>query len=181
MALLLASYFPERFSAVSAWVGISDLADWHDFHVKNGQPDHYAQMTRDALGGPPGRSGEVDARYRERSPVFHLQRARDVPMDICAGVTDGRTGSVPIRHSLRAFNVLAQSQGVATISESEIATLWERGRLERPLPSDQEEDATFGRALFLRRQAGRSRVTIFEGGHEGLAAPACEWLARQVR
>lgn len=75
MALLLASYFPERFSAVSAWVGISDLADWHDFHVKNGQPDHYAQMTRDALGGPPGRSGEVDARYRERSPVFHLQRA----------------------------------------------------------------------------------------------------------
>lgn len=181
IAMLMAAYFPRRFSAVSAWVGISDLADWHDFHVRDGKPDHYAQMTRDSLGGPPGSSPRVDANYRERSPLFHLARAAEVPLDICAGVADGKTGSVPIRHSLRAFNVVAQTRGDATISEAEIATLWERGKLENPQPSDEMDDASFGRAILLRRTTGPSRVTIFDGGHEGLAPAGCEWLARQSR
>ena len=178
MAMLMASYFPERFSAVSAWVGISDLADWHDFHVKEGRPDHYAQMTRDALGGSPKSSPTVDAEYRERSPRYHLSRAAKVPIDIAAGVTDGKTGSVPIRHSLWAFNELAQAQGAKSISPEEMDQLWQQGRLAHPSPEDQVDDATLGRSIFLRRQAGRSRVTIFDGGHEGLAPAACDWLSK---
>ncbi len=104
-----------------------------------------------------------------------------MPLDICAGVAGGKTGSVPIRHSLRAFNVVAEARGDATIGEAEISTLWERGKLERPQPSDEMDDASFGRAILLRRTTGPSRVTIFDGGHEGLAPAGCEWLARQSR
>ncbi|MFO0904002.1 MAG: GDSL-type esterase/lipase family protein [Pirellulales bacterium] len=181
MALLMASYFPERFAGVSAWVGISDLADWHAVHVREGRPDHYAQMTRDALGGPPGTSPAVDEQYWERSPRFHLARAAQTPLDIAAGVTDGKTGSVPIRHSLWAFNEVAQARGTPPVSQDEMDQLWQAGRLARPTPEDEADDATFGRAIYLRRKSGPSRVTIFDGGHEGLAPAGCAWLAEQRR
>ena len=181
MAMLMASYFPERFAAVSAWVGIADLADWHDFHVQEGKPDRYALMTRDSLGGPPGTSPVVDAQYRERSPLYHLSRTGSLPIELAAGVKDGKTGSVPIRHSLRAFNVIATARGAATIAESDMETLWNNGRLPQPLPGDEAEDTTLGRAVLLRRYAGSARVTIFDGGHEGLSRPACEWLGLHAR
>jgi pimeloyl-ACP methyl ester carboxylesterase/lysophospholipase L1-like esterase len=181
MAMLMAAYFPERFAAVSAWVGIADLADWHDFHVKDVKPDRYAIMTRDSLGGPPGASPEVDAQYRERSPIYHLARSGNLPIELAAGVKDGKTGSVPIHHSLRAFNVIASSRNAALVPEADIDTLWNNGRLAQPQPGDEAEDATLGRAVLLRRHAGSARVTIFDGGHEGLARPACEWLERHVR
>ena len=44
MAMLMAGHHPDRFSAVSAWVGISDLSEWYRFHVKDGKPQKYAQM-----------------------------------------------------------------------------------------------------------------------------------------
>ena len=181
MAMLMASYFPERFAAVSAWVGIADLADWHDFHVTNGKPDRYAIMTRDSLGGAPGKSPEVDAQYRERSPLYHLARSGNLPIELAAGVKDGKTGSVPIRHSLRAFNVIAAARKSALIPESDIETLWNEGKLANPQPGDEAEDKVLGRAVLLRRYAGSARVTIFDGGHEGLARPACEWLGQHVR
>jgi acetyl esterase/lipase/lysophospholipase L1-like esterase len=181
MAMLMAAYAPEQFTAVSAWVGISDLADWYRVHVKEGKRDHYAEMTVRSLGGAPGESAEVDEQYRERSPLFHLTRARDVPVDLAAGVTDGRTGSVPFFHSLRAFNVLAKAQGVAEVSEAEMQQLWTTGRLAKPQSSDEQVDPTLGRDIRLRRVAGKSRVTIFDGGHEGLPAAACEWLEQQRR
>lgn len=181
MALLLGATSPEKFSAVSAWVGISDLADWHDFHVRNGQPDHYAQMTRDALGGPPGSSPEVDRQYRDRSPLFQLRRVGDLPLDIAAGVTDGHTGSVPIRHSLRAFNEVAAVQGGEPLSDAAIQEIWEKGSWAGAPTATADEEEEMGRRIVFRRVAGPSRVTIFDGGHEGLPAPACEWLARQRR
>lgn len=181
MALLMAGYHPDRFSAVSAWVGISDLAEWYRFHVKNGREDHYAQMTVASLGGKPGDSPAIDAEYRARSPLFQLMRARDVPLDIAAGVTDGKTGSVPISHSLLAFNVVAKAQGQEEISAAEMAELREKEQLAAPRPSDQADDESLGRQVMLRREAGRSRVTIFNGGHEGLPRAACTWLERQLR
>src|SRR5690606_33435945 len=75
MSLLMAARHPERFSAVSAWVGISDLAEWYRFHAPDGEPRGYARMVAASCGGPPGSSEEVDRQYRERSPIHFLQRA----------------------------------------------------------------------------------------------------------
>jgi hypothetical protein len=102
-----------------------------------------------------------------------------VPLDLAAGIHDGHTGSVPIRHTLEAFNEVAAAAGAEGVSEDEIAELSHPdGRLSRPHPSDQAEDATFQRAIHLRREAANARVTIFEGGREGLPLAAAEWLSR---
>ena len=177
MAMLMAGRHPERWTAVSAWVGISDLAAWHARHAGKG----YGAMVRASCGGAPGASPEVDEQYRVRSPKTWLDRAVDVPLDVAAGVHDGHKGSVPIRHTLDAFNLVAAAQGSPVITEEEIAQLSRPdGRLDRPQPGDQPEDPTFGRAIYLRRTAGKARVTIFEGGHERIARAAAEWLAKHV-
>jgi hypothetical protein len=138
-------------------------------------------MIEASLGGPPGASEAVDAAYRDRSPIFHLERAGELPIDINAGVTDGKTGSVPISHSLSAFNAVARGLKAAEIPADEFRELCTHGRLSHPSANDVAEDPTYGRAIILRRTAGASRVTIFDGGHEGLPKPAVEWLSRQKR
>ena len=55
------------------------------------------------------------------------------------------------------------------------------GRLQSPLDSDQATDESFGRAIYLRRQAGKARVTIFEGGHEAIDRATVVWLARHAK
>lgn len=181
MTMLMLGHHPDRFSAASAWVGISNLADWYVFHNKDGNLDNYGSEIVKCLGGPPGTSPQVDAEYRDRSPRFHLHNAVSVPLDIAAGVSDGHTGSVPIEHSLLAFNVLAKTQNLPVVGKDELDELWAKQRLSNPGPSDQGIDPTYQREILLRRTAGKCRVTIFDGGHEGLHHAACDWLSNQQR
>ncbi len=181
MSLLMAARHPERFSAVSAWVGITDLADWYRFHTPDGEPGNYAKMVAASCGGPPGASEEIDHQYYDRSSIHFLQAAVGLPLDICAGVKDGKTGSVPIHHSLRAFNVVAKAGGHATIPVATMDELWEQERLMSPQPGDEVDDPTYEKEILLRRTAGAARVTIFDGGHEALPSAACAWLAEQSR
>ncbi len=175
MAMLMAGRYPHRWAAVSAWVGISDLAAWHHRH----RDDNYGAMLRASCGGAPAESAEIDEQYRIRSPLTWLHRAAGLPLDLAAGIHDGHSGSVPVRQSLDAFNAVARAGGNETVGEDEIQCLSSTdGRLENPKPSDQEADEAYGRAIYLRRHAGPARVTIFEGGHEGLARPAIAWLGQ---
>ncbi|MCA9059227.1 MAG: prolyl oligopeptidase family serine peptidase, partial [Planctomycetaceae bacterium] len=139
MSMLMAGHHPDRFSAVSAWVGIGDLAEWHRFHNRTGKLDKYGQMIEASLGGAPGTSAEIDAQYRDRSPVFHIHRAAvgddPLPITIWAGVDDGHSGSVPVDHSLRPFNRIAEQAGALPVSESEIQQLLKDRRLLAPTPS----------------------------------------------
>jgi pimeloyl-ACP methyl ester carboxylesterase len=178
MTLLMAGRYPDRWSAASAWVPITDLSAWHQRHAAG----TYGEMMRLCCGGPPGESWQVDREYRERSPMTHLAGTKGLPVDIAAGIRDGHDGSVPIDHSLYAFNVLAAVWRVDGISQLEIDQLLRpAGKLEEPRESDLVEDESFGRAIYLRRYAGPSRVTIFEGGHEGLAEAAVAWLEGHQR
>ena len=180
MTMLMVARHPQVWAAASAWVGISDLAAWHRKH--SAEDDRYGQMMRKVCGGKPGDSEAVDRQYRQRSPLTYLHQAAGVPIDIAAGVHDGHQGSVPVRHSLEAFNAIARADGSAVITADEIQQISrENGRLESPMPSDQVEDESFGRAIHLRRHAKRARVTIFEGGHEGIAAAAVAWLERHAK
>ncbi|MBI2297827.1 MAG: alpha/beta hydrolase [Armatimonadetes bacterium] len=177
MTLLMAGRHPEVFAAASAWAGIADLAEWHDRHAADGYGDNLRQV----CGGAPGDGAAVDEQYRLRSPLTHLAGAKELPLDINAGIHDGHTGSVPIRHSLDAFNTVARAVGGEVVSEEEIARLSAERPLEHPRPSDQEADPALGRRIYLRRSAGKCRVTIFEGGHEGIAAAAVAFVERHVR
>lgn len=178
MTMLMAGRYPQLWAAASAWVGISDLAAWHAKH----QNTKYGAMMRASCGGAPGDSDEVDRQYRARSPLTHLHRAGGVPIEFSAGIHDGHTGSVPIRHSLEAFNVVARAVGGKPVSEEEIQQLsTPAGRLRTPQLSDRETDRALGRKIYLRRYAGKARVTIFEGGHEAIDAAAMRWLERHAK
>ena len=173
MTLMLAAHFPHKWAAASTWVGISDLAAWHA--TQSG--GKYANMLEACCGGAPGSSPDVDAQYAARSPVHSLGNANQLWLDIAAGVHDGHQGSVPILHSMAAFNAVAQSVDIPGVSPVEIAELSvAAGRLQNPQKQDVGFDPSFGRDYYLRRQAHRARLTIFEGGHEGLATAALAWF-----
>ncbi|WP_339744252.1 prolyl oligopeptidase family serine peptidase [uncultured Rubinisphaera sp.] len=181
MSMLMAGYYPDRFSAVSAWVGISDLAEWHRFHSRGGKPTNYARMIQASTQGVPGQSPEVDAQYMARSPIFHIQNVGDLPLDLNTGIHDGHTGSVPIVHTLNAFNKIAAEKQAPLISPEEIETLNHEKPLTNPQPSDIVPVTEYGTRIYLRRRAGDTRVTVFEGGHESHPLPACRWLSKQER
>ena len=183
MTMRVASQAPELFAAASEWCGIASLIDWHREHtLQDGSLDGYGRNIVDSTGGAPGSSDEVDAQYRDRSPIFHIEAARDLPIDFSHGIHDGKTGSVPFHHSVDAFNVIARCHNADAVSEELVRQLWDDGKLADPLPQDTEADPSYGdRPIYLRRYAGPSRLTIFEGGHEAIAVAGCHWLAQHSK
>lgn len=171
-SLLMAARAPEIWAGVSAWCGISDIEKWHE--QCSGSPfKRYAEHIEQALGGPASEHAEAAA---HRSPIPWLKKNRDKlpPLDIWHGVNDGRDGSVPFTHSLRAWNAAVDEQDA--LSESFIADAWET----RKFP--EQSLKKFGsREVFFQKQAGNIRVSIFDGGHEMLPEPALNWLAVQKK
>lgn len=182
MAMLLAGRHPNRFSAVSAWVGISDLEAWYNFQSRGGKESRYAQSISAICGGPPGTSPEVNSQYRERSPINWINQLGELPIDLAAGVYDGTSqGSVPITHTLNAYNAIAHVRNGKVVTDEEITQLTQQGRLNNPTPEDIPSDPTYEREIRLRRHSGNARLTIFDGGHEAFPEAACAWLEGHKR
>lgn len=176
MALLMAGRHPELWAGVSAWCGISDIAQWHAEHQKDGRSDNYARNIEAALGHVPA-LGDPEA--LQRSPLKWLKGAEGVALDINAGVHDGRSGSVPFMHSLRAFNAVVQAAD--GLPEGEIRAFYQSGKRPANWPATTT-DPTYGhRVPVFRKAAGNTRVTVFEGGHEIVHQAALNWLAAQRR
>jgi dipeptidyl aminopeptidase/acylaminoacyl peptidase len=169
MAMLMAARHPEPWAAASAWVGISDLREWYASH----RDDQYGEMMRACFGGSPTASTLIDGEYRARSPISHLSATLPVPLDLAAGRADS---VVSVSHTLRAFQLLAPG----ALADAEVDALLQPGPgLPRPSPADTASDPLLGRRIFLRRSAGPSRVTVFEGEHEWIPRAAIAWLAEQ--
>ncbi len=174
MTMLMAARHPKLWRAASAWVGISDLAKWHARH----RDTRYGKMIEQCCGGAPGDSLQVDAQYQNRSPITYAADARDVAIDISAGLKDGHEGSVPISHSIKVFNRIAEARGDQPVTEIEISQLSRPGKLEPARAGDEGFDPTFNRKYFLRRHSGKARLTIFDGGHEGIASATIAWFEK---
>ena len=182
MSLLTAGRSPDIWAGVSAWVPIFDLARWHAECVERGL-DYAAQMEA-ACGGVPGSSPEVDSQYALRSSKSVLDRAAGLALEINAGIHDGHSGSVPVGHTLRAFGMLAKANGMPekALSEEQIGEFESTQSVPAALAGETVDDPAYGdKRVLFRREAGPARVTIFEGGHEGIPHAGCEWLSRQVR
>jgi poly(3-hydroxybutyrate) depolymerase len=181
MSLLTAGRHPEIWAGVSAWVPITDLASWYEECAggEKAQPRYAADIVA-ACGGPPGQSAEVDSQYRSRSPLTFLAAAAGLPLDLNAGIHDGHSGSVPVSHSLHAFNVLAAASGLpeSALSQARIDWFVSREQVPPELAGEAPADSLYGdRRVLFRRAAGPARVTIFEGGHEIVYRAALSWLA----
>ena len=153
----------------------SDLAAWHA--ESKARKNNYAKMLEQSCGGPPGPATEAE--YRHRSPLFHLAAAKGVPLDINTGIHDGHTGSVPVSHSLRAFNVLATPD--KQVSAADIDFMVREQKIPAALAGETQADPEREKATLFRRISGNARVTVFEGGHESESSAGVLWLSRQRR
>ncbi len=177
MALVMAHRAPKLWAGVSSWVPITDLTEWYRFC--KARDYRYWKMMEKCCGGPPG-TPKTDAQYKRRSPLFELGKAKGLPIDISAGIRDGHGGaSVPIRHSLLAFNVLAKANGQAekTLSDDDIAVLADKARIPDHLAQQHADEPGRKYKALFRRTAGPAQLTLFDGAHELDAEPAIRWLA----
>ncbi len=183
MSILVAGYSPSTWTAVSAWIPISDLARWHRESVERGHV--YSEHIELSCGGAPGASPEIDLEYKKRSPLTSIWRAHIIPMDINAGIHDGHgglpgggKGSVPVGHSIRAYNELVRAAGKPEeiISEDTIGYIEKEERVPDSVKTETSEDPAYGCEIHLRRTCGLSRLTLFEGGHEIIYDAVFKWF-----
>ncbi len=175
-SLLMAGRAPDIWAGVSAWVPINDLHRW--WRECRGTRA-YAEHIESVVGGRPDDDDEAARQCVIRSACTYLAAARDVPLDINAGVRDGHQGSVPFSHSLYAFNCVAAPED--RLNEQQIEAFYATQMLpEGFVPA--EADALYGdKEPIFRATSGNARVTIFNGAHEIVHAPALNWLAHQRR
>ena len=178
-ALLVAGRAPEIWAGVSAWLAITVLEDWYYECKQLGCEEHASDIVK-SCGGLPGQSPEIDAQYVKRSPVTHLKNAVNVPLDINAGIHDGHdSGGVPISHSFKAFNVLADQKD--KVSDEEIKYFVEKSEVPAHL-KQTISDPTYGlKKPLFRRVSGNTRLTIFDGGHRLVFEAALTWLSKQKK
>jgi len=175
-SLLMAGRAPEIWAAVSSWVPISDLKAWHQECRKAKRK--YADNIVKAAGGTPEDGSAAEEECRRRSASTYLPRAKGVTLDINAGIHDGHTGSVPVSHTLNAFNLVAAEKERLTTEQIDFFTT--KRKVPGALAGEKEMDWTYGsRPVLFRRKSGAARVTIFEGGHEIVHEAALKWLAKQ--
>lgn len=172
---LLAGRTPEIWAGISSWCGITDIAAWHTETTAAGRKN-YAGHIEGAIGGPPDESETTMAEASHRSPLTWLENAAAVPLDLNHGIEDGRSGSVPFTHSLRAFNAVVPE--TARIPEAEIGA-WYADPASMPRDSSLSDTLYGANPPLYRKTHGNTRVTVFQGGHEILHEAALNWLAAQ--
>lgn len=179
--LLMAGRRPDLWAAASAWCPISDVAKWHHFSNTDGQAC-YAEHIRMACGGDPQQDKNAFAEAMHRSPVTFLPDAADrCIIDIGTGIHDGHGRfSVPVSHTLEAFNLLAAEND--RISAADIETIVKTETIPEHLRYTGSEDPAYGPyKVLLRRTSRLARLTLFEGAHDLVHGPAFGFLERQVR
>lgn len=176
-SLLLAAKAPSLWSAVSAWASISDLAQWHHDSIALGNAG-YANNIVASIGGVPTPGSSYEAEALLRSPLPFLRHALGLPLDINAGIRDGHGNlSVPIHHSLFAYNALAALQH--RIPEADVAFMVQNQAVPSGYPAPPVDPLYGGKPVLLRMSSGSARITVFEGGHEIITGAALGWLEGQ--
>jgi len=99
MSLLVAGREEFQWSAISSWCPITDLAAWHR------ENPNYAPHIAAVCGGVPGVSVEVDAEYRERSPLHYAAGLAGCRLLLAHGRQDQ---SVPYTHSWRLAQAIEE-------------------------------------------------------------------------
>ena len=168
-ALLMAGHHPEIWAGVSAWVPISDLNAWH------AQGHYVADMVK-SCGGAPGDSVAIYNEYTKRSPLTYMANAKGVVLHINAGIIDGHKGSVPISHSLLAFNKVVATED--KLSKEEITFFVEKASVPKHLQKPIIDLSYGTKKPLFRRSSGNATITIFDGGHELVATAATAWIQK---
>lgn len=154
----------------NTWVGISDLSSWY-WESKGRNAKYATDVEQVAMKDGVMIWQELD----NRSPIklsFPGENRKNSALNIYAGVHDGYTGSVPISHSILFYNKIASAlfPGIKenVIDDSTIISLITKRRN----PNADTSVKLNGRTVHLVKQLPNLSLSIFEGGHEMLVAPA---------
>jgi dienelactone hydrolase len=164
----------------SAWVPISNLADWYRATGSRG-----LKYAGDILRSTGSRDSVLNlAEAKRRSPYFMdtpVSRRKKSVLNIYCGIHDGYTGSVPISQSINFYNKLVKDMkgGKKALIPPEDISYMLAQQASRPgceagfiLPE--------GRKIHYRKQYQSVNLTIFEGGHEILPGAAMEELTGRI-
>lgn len=175
-ALLMAGRAPQVWAGVSAWVPPVDMVSHYQETLARGL--RFAAHIERACGGAPLPGTPAAAECAKRSASTWLSAAREVAIDINAGIRDGHEGggSVSIRHSLDAFNLLADP--VDRLSAADIDTMVQQAVVPPALQFAGSDPLYGERRVLLRRQSNNVRLTLFDGGHQRITEAGLTWLSR---
>ncbi len=182
-ALMVVSRSREIWAGVSVWSPITDLAVWHGESRARGL-NRYANDIEAICGGPPAPGSRALEECNRRSPISFLQALIGLPLDLNTGIRDGHaprieSGTVPIGHSLRAFNLLVPARDA--LPKDLMAELERKGSVPDAMRFRKVEP-DYGRfRVLFRRESGPVRLTLFDGDHDVAHEAALGWLARQRR
>lgn len=177
LTMQLAARHPEVWAGASAWVGISHIGKWHK-QCKNRVDENYifeySKHIETVCGGEPGSSLEADREVALRSPLTFLKQHPPFPFQISAGIHDGHTGSVPISHSMEAFNAIANPED--SIAQEDIDFMTEREEIPGHLKQHWDAPEFGDKTLLFRKSSGNTTLNIFEGGHEVVESALKDFL-----
>lgn len=150
---------------VSAWVPITDLAQWHT-EVSIRQKEY----AMDILKCTSSNNTVLDLQIaNERSPInwpTPLEKRKNTRLLLYAGIYDGITGSVPISHSIDYYNKVLHDyeakDSASFVSEKEELLLLKQ---KKGTVSQMKID---GRRVLLKKKYKKVQLCIFDGGHEML-------------
>ena len=139
----------------------------------------YARNIEQVCGGNPLEDPLFFQEAEYRSASTYLKNASSVPIDICTGIHDGHTGSVPVSQALNAFNLLASPEDRISIEDIEYMTRLEK--IPEHLVFNGTDPAYGNYKVLMRRISGMVRITLFEGSHDILPGAGLAWCANQSR
>ena len=174
MSLLLAGRHPERIAGAASWTPVYDLNEFYTHSRAAGRG--YAGQIRSGCGGDPTSNTTARDDCLHRSPMTHLDAAREagVPVFIAQGMNDSL---VPPSQAARAFNQLADPED--RLSGDDLASIG-RNRLPDSLSGHIGVEPYFGpgdpTVLFSTGSASVVFV-LFHAGHDMVYAPALHWFA----
>lgn len=174
MSLLLAGRHPDKVDAVAAWGPPYDLIWFYEQSADAGRA--YAAHIRSGCGGnPTSDDGAADA-CRHRSPMTHLDGAREgeVAVFLGHGIDDRLINP---RQSAVAFNQLAVE--VDRFAEAELEEIG-RSSLPDDLWGAVEAETHFGEGdpePVFSRQSGRVLLVFMKSDHEMVYEAAARWFA----
>lgn len=171
-ALLMAGRHPEIWAGVSAWCSITDIKAWHA--ESRLRQSGYDMDIEKSCGGDPAADKRAGAEAVKRSACAYLSKARTVNLDINAGIHDGHTGSVPVSHSLLAFNLAAMPEDA--ISRADINYIVNNQAIPERFGIPAEDPLYGKNKVLFRKTSGNARITIFDGSHDLIPAPGLTWL-----
>lgn len=178
MALLLAGRHSDKVTAVAAWGPPYDLIAF--FRESSQTGAHYAADILAACGGDPTDSSDAEEDCLHRSPITHLDAAREeeVPVFVAQGIHDSILSP---SHGAGAFNQLADPDD--QFSDEQMETIGQGGvpdDISEPISTETYFDEG-DPAPVLARQSGSVWLVLFDADHEMAYQPTLRWFADDPR